>query len=170
MISEVFLGLGSNLDDPPSNIYEALRLLGRDALDLKASSLYRTSPQGFSSQPTFYNAACSLRTRLDPFQLMSRVLEIEEEVGRKRTFKNAPRVLDVDILIYGTMAFTSPILTVPHPLMAQRSFVLWPLAEIAPLAIHPVLHKTIRSLLEGLPKGNESVAKLPMRDYPTLNS
>ncbi len=152
MFSEVYLGLGSNLGDREENIARALASLRQISTSLTASSLYETTPQGFRGQPTFLNAACRLWTRLDPFQLLRETQRIESQIGRRRTFLNAPRLIDIDILLYGRLALKSPRLTVPHPRMADRVFVLEPLAEIAPQLCHPVLKATIRSLLARLPE------------------
>ncbi|MCI0439003.1 MAG: 2-amino-4-hydroxy-6-hydroxymethyldihydropteridine diphosphokinase [Chloroflexi bacterium] len=156
MFSEVYLGLGSNLGDREENIARALASLRQISTSLTASSLYETTPQGFRDQPPFLNAVCRLWTRLDPFQLLRETQRIESEIGRRRTFVNAPRVLDIDILLYGTLSLRSPHLTIPHPRMAERAFVLEPLAEIAPQLRHPVLGATMRSLLARLPETRRS--------------
>lgn len=166
MLSEAYLGLGSNLGDRQANIAEGLRLLRRDAVNLAASSLYMTSPQGFQSQPAFYNAACRIWTRLDPFQLLARVGEIEATIGRRRTFQNAPRILDIDILMYSRLVLETPHLRVPHPRIAERAFVLLPLAEIGPQTRHPVLGKTPHELLAALPQQRDAVLRLPCRSRP----
>ena len=150
MLTEVYLGLGSNLGDRADNIGRGLDILRQLGKGLKVSSLYETTPQGFRSQPPFLNAACRIWTSLDPFQVMSRLREIEEAVGRRRTFPNAPRVLDIDVLVCGLLVLQCPGLTIPHPRMSQRAFVLLPLAEIAPELRHPVLKETIASLLRRL--------------------
>jgi 2-amino-4-hydroxy-6-hydroxymethyldihydropteridine diphosphokinase len=162
MLSEVYIGLGSNLGNPPANIAEGLRLLRQEAVSLEASSLYRTGPQGFQSQPTFYNAACHIWTRLDPFQLLARVKEIEAAIGRRRTFQNAPRTLDIDILIYSRLVLETPLLKLPHPRMAERAFVLLPLAEVGPRISHPVLGKTPHELLAVLPQQRDTILRLPL--------
>ncbi len=156
MFSEVYLGLGSNLGDREENIARALASLRQISTSLTASSLYETTPQGFRDQPPFLNAVCRLWTRLDPFQLLRETQRIESEIGRRRTFVNAPRVLDIDILLYGTLSLRSPHLTIPHPRMAERAFVLEPLAEIAPQLRHPVLGATMRSLLARLTETRRS--------------
>ena len=151
MLTEAFLGLGSNLGDRAANIAEGLRLVRQASEYVKESSLYETKPQGFQGQPPFLNAACRIWTALDPFELMARLREVEAAVGRQRPFVNAPRVLDIDILVYGRAAIAAPGLIIPHPRMADRAFVLAPLAEIAPGLHHPVLRGTVRSLLMRLP-------------------
>ena len=158
MLNEVYVGLGSNLGDRSANIGEALRLLGQMSENMAASSIYETTPQGFRSQPSFYNAVCRLWTRLDPFALLAGLKDIESRLGRHRTFVNAPRTIDLDILIYGHAVLESPILTLPHPRMTQRAFVIAPLSEIAPELVHPVFGETARSLLARL-----SASGYPMR-------
>ena len=150
MLSKVYLGLGSNLGDRRGNIGRAVDMLRRLSGDVTVSSLYETSPQGFSGQPWFINAACRLWTRLSPFELLACLKDIQAGLGSPRAFANGPRALDIDVLLYGRRVFETPSLTVPHPLMARREFVLAPLAEIAPHLRHPVTNETVGSLLSGL--------------------
>ena len=149
-LNEAFLGLGANLGsdagDPVSNIQAAVRLLGRRCRILDVSKFYRTTPQGFGDQPDFVNAACRLWTKLDPFQLLEAALQIETVVGRHRTFVNAPRSMDIDVLMYGGLVMQGPPLTLPHPRMHLRLFVLRPLLDVAPRLVHPISGKTIREM------------------------
>ena len=161
MLSEAYLGLGSNLGDRAGNIAAGLAFLREISRRTTVSSLYETAPSGFRSQPPFLNAACGIWTWLDPFQLMARLREIEAAVGRQRVFVNAPRMLDMDILTYGGAVLVSPGLTVPHPRMANRAFVLEPLAELAPMLRHPVLMETVGSLLAGLSTPRRAFARRP---------
>ena len=147
MLSEVYLGLGSNLGDRRRNIAEAVDMLGAVSTRVEVSSLYETAPQGFSGQPAFMNAACRIWTRLDPYELLAKLNKIQAAVGSRRAFVNGPRKVDIDILVYGRMVLHLPSLTIPHPRMAEREFVLAPLAEIAPGLRHPVSGETVRSLL-----------------------
>ena len=166
MLTEAYIGLGSNLGDRAANLEAALRLLLQASGHVTASSIYETTPVGFQNQPPFLNAVCRIWTSLDTFRLMAWLTEIETSVGRRRIFANAPRTLDMDILMYGRAVLRSPGLTIPHPRMASRAFVLAPLAELSPALRHPVLRQTVRSLLAGLPHGRDTlriVSALPGR-------
>ena len=151
MLAEAYIGLGSNLGDSAQNLRAALELMRQFAVDIQPSPVYRTTPQGFRNQPPFYNAACRVRTRLDPFRLMERLLCVEKAIGRRRTFRNAPRMLDLDILLYNRLALDTPPLALPHPQMSARIFVLRPLADIAPPRLrHPVNGLTVAEMLGAL--------------------
>lgn len=144
-----FVALGSNLEDPQAQIHAGLREM--DALPgtrvARASSLYRSAPVGYHKQPDFLNAVAQVETRLEPRALLDGLLEIERRHGRVREFPNAPRPLDLDILLYGSFALREPGLTIPHPRMHERAFVVVPLAEIAPEAAIPG-HGYARDLLQ----------------------
>ena len=150
MLSEAYIGLGSNLGDRRANIANALDAIRDLAGDVMASSLYETVPEGYAAQPPFINAVCRIWTRLDPFQLLTSLQQIQRRYSHEKAFVNGPRVLDMDILLYGRAVFDVPGLTIPHPRMAQREFVLAPLAELAPGLQHPVLHITVADLLHKL--------------------
>lgn len=150
MISEAYIGLGSNLGNSLANLDAAIGFMRRFAVEVQPSPVYRTSPQGFRNQPAFYNAVCRISTRLTPFELIERLLEIEAAVGRRRTFRNAPRILDLDVLFYNRLVIESPPLVLPHPRMSERLFVLRPLADIAPQLKHPVSGLTVREMLSAL--------------------
>lgn len=147
----MLLGLGANLGDPLGQLREAVARLGAFVDDVRVSSVYRTEPVGYSEQPDFYNLVVGGWTRLDPEVLLRAVLAIEAEMGRARSFANAPRVIDIDLLAYGGVVMESASLTLPHPRMAARGFVLHPLAEVAPGWVHPRLGRTARELLSGAP-------------------
>ena len=159
MRAEVYLALGSNLGDRAANIEKGLQQLERLSTSVLVSSLYETAPHGFSRQPAFLNAVCRLWTSTGPFALMDAIRGIEHDVGRSRSFPNAPRTLDIDLLLYGRTVLDSPGLTIPHPRMAERAFVLQPLGEIAPALQHPVLRRTIRSVLLAVSTGGNAVRK-----------
>jgi len=139
---------GSNLGNRKANLAFARNSIANLAHIIKTSSYYETEPVGFLDQPWFLNQVIELETHLAPLELLSICLEIEKTRGRVRTFQNAPRVLDLDILLYGNMVINKENLTIPHPLLAERRFVLDPLVEIAPDTMHPILKKPMRTLLE----------------------
>ena len=131
---QAFIALGSNLEDPQAQVERALETIANttNIKLIKASSLYRTVPVGYDNQPDFINAVAEIETDLNPLALLDSLLEIETQHGRERPFPNAPRVLDLDVLLYQGVATSSPALTLPHPRMHTRGFVMLPLAEIAP--------------------------------------
>lgn len=151
MQTEVLLGLGANVGDPLRQLADAVDRLRGFVQDLEVSSVYRSEPVGFREQPDFYNLVARGRTGLPPEELLARVLEVERGMGRERTFRNAPRRIDVDLLAYGDLVLDTPSLTLPHPGIPARGFVLHPLAEVAPGWRHPVLAKTARELLASAP-------------------
>lgn len=134
-----FVALGSNLNDPASQVRSGAQALARlpDTQLLRCSSLYRTAPVGLTEQPEFINAVCALDTALHPRSLMQALLEIERAHGRTRDRPGGPRTLDLDLLLYGDETFQEPGLTVPHPRLHERAFVLYPLQEIAPALVIP---------------------------------
>ena len=131
---QAFVALGSNLQDPQAQVERALQTIANTAniTLIKASSLYKTAPVGYENQPDFINAVAEIETDLNPIALLQTLLEIETQHGRERPFPNAPRVLDLDVLLYEGVSTNTPELTLPHPRMHNRGFVMLPLAEIAP--------------------------------------
>jgi 2-amino-4-hydroxy-6-hydroxymethyldihydropteridine diphosphokinase len=150
--TEILLGLGANVGDPLRQLAAAVDALRGFVADVEVSSVYRTEPVGFADQPDFHNLVVRGRTELDPEALLDRVLEVEREMGRERTFRNAPRVIDIDLLAYGDAIVDTPQLVLPHPGIPTRGFVLHPLAEVAPSWRHPALGKTARELLDAASK------------------
>ncbi len=152
MATLVYLSLGSNVGEREAQLRDArdrLAVAGRVAA---VSSFYETEPVEVTQQPWFLNCAVALETDQVPQQLMTTILGIEEEMGRRRLQKKGPRTIDIDILLFGDIVLT-PELTIPHPAMHERRFVLEPLAEIAPDARHPVFNKTILELRDALAPG-----------------
>lgn len=148
-----YLSLGSNLGQRAHELRSAIERLGRVGKLLSISSFYETQPVEVIDQPWFLNCVVALETDLSPVGLLDATLAIEREMGRERTRQKGPRNVDIDILLFGERIVHSPRLTIPHPAMHQRRFVLEPLAEIAPEARHPVLKKAVRELLSELQDG-----------------
>ncbi len=155
-----YLSLGSNIGDREKNLRDAIARLMAGEPVTSVSSFYETEPVDFTDQAWFLNCALALETSESAQQLLKRILQIEREMGRQRLQKKGPRIIDIDILLFSDQIIDSPELTLPHPAMHRRRFVLEPLAEIAPEARHPVLRKTVRELLDALPAG-QSVRKQP---------
>jgi 2-amino-4-hydroxy-6-hydroxymethyldihydropteridine diphosphokinase len=146
---KAYLGIGSNLGDRGGNLDRALEMLSQRMKVNRVSSVYDTEPMDNPHQPRFLNIACEVTTRLSPEGLLTLAKGIESKMGR--TGKTGqPRPIDIDILLYDGVIMDTPELVIPHPRMAQRAFVLVPLAEIAPDLVHPVVGKTIRELKQAI--------------------
>ncbi len=149
---DVYIGLGANLGARRKAIRRALDAVGDlpDTRLVDVSDLYETRARFVEDQPDFINACAHLQTSLTPEQLLDQLLLIEKDMGRVRGVRRGPRVIDLDILFYGDRVIDKQGLTVPHPDLQNRDFVLRPLFDIAPRWVHPVLDKTVRQMLEQL--------------------
>lgn len=150
---QVYLGIGSNMGDKQANLDRAVELLQEHPhnRDVVVSEYIITAPVGEVEQDDFLNGAVGMWTLQTPQELLGQIGRIEQELKRVRTVHWGPRTIDVDILLYDTEVLHTETLTIPHPLMCSRSFVLQPLAEIAPYAVHPICHKTIAELKQSIP-------------------
>ena len=151
-MATVYLGLGTNLGNKEANLRTAIyKLQERIGKQVSLSSFYETAPWGFESNHSFLNAAIGLETSLSPIEILHITQEIEKELGRTKKSVNgsySDRLIDIDILLYDTLVLQTPELTIPHPLMTERDFVMKPLIEIAGNVIHPTLQKTLSELYQ----------------------
>jgi 2-amino-4-hydroxy-6-hydroxymethyldihydropteridine diphosphokinase len=147
-MNTVYLITGGNLGDRKNNLLVAGELIeDRIGKIIKSSKIYETQAWGNTNQPSFYNEVHIVKSKLSAEEVMNRILEIEKEMGRIRTIKNAARIIDIDILFFNKEIFNTPNLIVPHIEIPNRRFVLMPLAELSPDFIHPVLNRSIKDLL-----------------------
>jgi len=156
-----FVGLGSNIGDKEDNLKKALDLLNScpGVRVKKVSSFYRTAPLGYTRQDWFLNAAAELETGLSPHELLSVLLDVERKLGRERGVRWGPRTVDLDLLVFGAEEIKTPGLTVPHPRMGERAFVMVPLAEIAPELVLP--GRGTASELAGQLAKRQAISKYP---------
>ena len=142
-IHSVFIALGSNIGDRSTALRKAIDLMPPDIIPITFSKVYETPPWGYEDQPPFLNQVIKAQTHLSPLELIKRLKRIELEIGRQPIFLYGPRLIDLDILFYDDLVYISESLTIPHPEIINRAFVLVPLMEIAPNYIHPVSKKKI---------------------------
>jgi len=147
MNHSVYLSLGTNLGDRAANLKQAITSLPPQMRFRSRSKVYETPPWGYTEQDAFLNQVVMVTTYLEPEQLLKHLKRLEVALGRKATFRNGPRLIDLDILFFDDLVLDTPALTVPHPHVHERGFVLVPMMDIAPDHVHPVIQKSIRELI-----------------------
>jgi 2-amino-4-hydroxy-6-hydroxymethyldihydropteridine diphosphokinase len=147
-VAKIYLGLGSNLGSREENLQQAVAKLAPEITVTKVSPVYESEPMYLETQPKFLNAACEAQTLLSPLETLRKIKSIEKEMGEHD--HNGPRVIDIDLLLYGDEKIDTPELVVPHADMAERAFVVMPLSDIAPDLVHPLLGRSISELKAGL--------------------
>ena len=143
----IFIALGTNLGDRQAHLRTARAALGPEIRIDQCSSIYQTPPWGYTDQPEFLNQVLEVRTALEPLLMLGTLKRIEHEMGRMKTFRFGPRLIDLDILFYGQRVLKTERLILPHPRLRERAFVLVPLHEIAPDFVHPLSNETIADML-----------------------
>lgn len=150
-----FIAMGSNIEDREQYLTKAIEEIGKRHKVLLSSSIYETEPVGYADQSWFLNAVIQVETEFSPEKLLEDVLAIEEKLKRVRVIKNGPRTMDLDILFYQDQVINTDNLIIPHPRLHERAFVLVPLNEIAPDFMHPILKKSVASILKDTPEQEE---------------
>ncbi|MCB0165911.1 MAG: 2-amino-4-hydroxy-6-hydroxymethyldihydropteridine diphosphokinase [Anaerolineae bacterium] len=161
----VFLALGTNLGEREANLRAALAQLAPQVEVTAVSRLYETAPAYVFDQPNFLNIALEGQTDLSPEALLNYLKELEDQLGREKSRRYGPRLIDLDILFFDAITLDSPRLTIPHPRLAERVFVLRPLADIAPDLVHPVLQQSIRALAAALPADDGILSVRPWSPF-----
>jgi 2-amino-4-hydroxy-6-hydroxymethyldihydropteridine diphosphokinase len=162
-MTTAYIALGSNLGNRAANLRTALEMLAQTAgISITAvSAIYETAPVGGPEQDPYLNACAALVTKLTPTRLLLMMLDIEQKMGRVRKVRWGPRIIDLDLLLYGEIMMNTPLLELPHPRMSERDFVLIPLTDIAPDQNIPGLNQTVALILAGRPKNEEVKLYLP---------
>lgn len=148
MTSKIYLALGSNTGDRLANLRAAINRLPPQVVVQAESRIYETEPWGYVDQPAFLNMALRAETDLAPLELLTYLKFLEKSLGRVPSFQNGPRLMDMDILFYDDLTLETPTLTIPHPRLHERAFVLVPLADVAPGLLHPHLGRSVLELVE----------------------
>ena len=151
----VFLGLGSNIGDRKNNFHNAIALLQPEISAAQMSSIFETKPVGYIDQRDFLNMVIKGRTNLDLYGLLEKAKSIENQLGRQKNVRYGPRIIDIDILLFGNTKFESPDLVIPHPRMLERAFVMIPIAEIDPLLVIPGTSKPVTEIARAWKGSNE---------------
>ncbi|MCP5098415.1 MAG: 2-amino-4-hydroxy-6-hydroxymethyldihydropteridine diphosphokinase [Chloroflexi bacterium] len=159
MMKLIYLGLGTNLGQRLANLQQAVDRLAVDMIITAVSPIYSTPPWGVTDQPDFFNCCVSARTNKSPLAVLALIKRIEKEIGRQETFRWGPRLIDIDLLFYDNIIYDEEVLTVPHPALIGRAFVLVPLADIAPNLVHPQSGISVRELLTAV--ATEEILPLP---------
>ena len=159
-MTQAILGLGSNIGDKKQNIFIASDLISKLGTNFKISPLYETFPHGFEIQPNFVNAVCVLEVNFSPWEFFDCTSSIEKKLGKNKSFLNAPRAIDIDVLMWGNHVFNTPNLILPHPRISDREFVLRPLIDLLPELIHPVTKKTIYEMYNDIKSVNGSMRRI----------
>lgn len=155
----IYLGLGSNLGDRLGNLTRAVEALPPRINLVSASPIYETDPWGYLEQPKFLNQVVEVETSMKPHHLLAYLKQIERKMGRGISFRNGPRLIDIDILLYGDLILDEEGLVIPHPRMHERAFVLKPLSDLRPDLSHPVIGKSIRSILQDVDQSGVALFK-----------